>query len=114
MRNSRNHSASKSFSVTYLSLLSALVLFVVLMGVILILLTQQSERSEVQLSLASEQRLLSRAAVTEALEAARGKESAFTRLKNTRDRFEQILKDQERQSWTGATGLAGIGAPRSR
>ena len=98
MRNSRNHSASKSFSVTYLSLLSALVLFVVLMGVILILLTQQSERSEVQLSLASEQRLLSRAAVTEALEAARGKESAFTRLKNTRDRFEQILKDQRSSS----------------
>ena len=98
MRNSRNHSASKSFSVTYLSLLSALVLFVVLMGVILILLTQQSERSEVQLSLASEQRLLSRAAVAEALEAARGKESAFTRLKNTRDRFEQILKDQRSSS----------------
>ena len=98
MRNSRNHSASKSFSVTYLSLLSALVLFVVLMGVILILLTQQGERSEVQLSLASEQRLLSRAAVAEALEAARGKESAFTRLKNTRDRFEQILKDQRSSS----------------
>ncbi len=94
MRNSRNHSALKSFSVTYLSLLSALVLFIVLMGVIFILLAQQNERSEAQFNLTSEQRLLSRAAVTEALEAARGKENAFARLKNTRDRFEQILKDQ--------------------
>jgi twitching motility protein PilJ len=88
----------KSFSVTYLGLLSALVLFIVLMGVIFILLAQQNERSEVQFNLTSEQRLLSRAAVTEALEAARGKESAFARLKNTRDRFEQILKDQRNGS----------------
>jgi twitching motility protein PilJ len=68
------------------------------MGVIFILLAQQNERSEVQFNLTSEQRLLSRAAVTEALEAARGKESAFARLKNTRDRFEQILKDQRNGS----------------
>jgi twitching motility protein PilJ len=88
----------KSFSVTYLGLLSALVLFIVLIGVIFILLAQQNERSEVQFNLTSEQRLLSRAAVTEALEAARGKESAFARLKNTRDRFEQILKDQRNGS----------------
>jgi twitching motility protein PilJ len=88
----------KSFSVKYLGLLSALVLFIVLMGVIFILLAQQNERSEVQFNLTSEQRLLSRAAVTEALEAARGKESAFVRLKNTRDRFEQILKDQRNGS----------------
>ena len=98
MRNSRSHSVLKSFSVTYLGLLSALVLFIVLMGVIFILLAQQNERSEVQFNLTSEQRLLSRAAVTEALEAARGKESAFARLKNTRDRFEQILKDQRNGS----------------
>ncbi len=98
MRNSRNHSVLKSFSVKYLGLLSALVLFIVLMGVIFILLAQQNERSEVQFNLTSEQRLLSRAAVTEALEAARGKESAFVRLKNTRDRFEQILKDQRNGS----------------
>jgi twitching motility protein PilJ len=84
--------------VKYLGLLSALVLFIVLMGVIFILLAQQNERSEVQFNLTSEQRLLSRAAVTEALEAARGKESAFVRLKNTRDRFEQILKDQRNGS----------------
>ena len=98
MRNSRTHSVLKSFSVKYLGLLSALVLFIVLMGVIFILLAQQNERSEVQFNLTSEQRLLSRAAVTEALEAARGKESAFVRLKNTRDRFEQILKDQRNGS----------------
>jgi twitching motility protein PilJ len=98
MRNSRTHSALKSFSATYLGLLGTLVLFIVLMGVIFILLAQQNERSEVQFNRTSEQRLLSRAAVTEALEAVRGKESAFARLKNTRDRFEQILKDQRNDS----------------
>lgn len=98
MRNSRSHSALNRFSVTYLSLLGALVLCIVLMGVILILLAQQSEQSEAQLSLASEQRLLSVAAVTEALGAARGKEEAFARLKSIRDRFEQILQEQRRSA----------------
>ena len=98
MRNSRSHSALNRFSVTYLSLLGALVLCIVLMGVILILLAQQSEQSEAQLSLSSEQRLLSYAAVTDALGAARGKEEAFTRLKSIRDRFEQILQEQRRSA----------------
>ncbi|MCP5159070.1 MAG: type IV pili methyl-accepting chemotaxis transducer N-terminal domain-containing protein [Gammaproteobacteria bacterium] len=95
MHDSRDHSALKGFSVTYLSLLGALVLSIMLMGVIFILLAGQSEQHETQFNLASEQRLLSRAIVTEALEAARGKESAFTRLKDSRDRFDLILNGQQ-------------------
>jgi len=97
MRDSRDH---KGFSITYLSLLGALVLSIVLMGVIFILLAGQGEQNEAQLNLASEQRLLSRAIVTEALGAARGKESAFVRLKESRDRFELILNGQQKGSDT--------------
>ncbi|QQS53850.1 MAG: type IV pili methyl-accepting chemotaxis transducer N-terminal domain-containing protein [Candidatus Competibacteraceae bacterium] len=95
MRDSRDHSALKGFSITYLALLGALVLSVVLMGVTFFLLERQDERNETQLKLASEQRLLSRSIVTEALGAARGKEAAFAKLKQSRDRFEQILNDQK-------------------
>ena len=95
MRDSRDHSALKGFSITYLALLGALVLSVVLMGVTFVLLERQDARNETQLKLAGEQRLLSRSIVTEALGAARGKEAAFAKLKQSRDRFEQILNDQE-------------------
>ena len=95
MRDSRDHSVLKGFSVTYLAVLGALVLFIVLMGVIFIMLARQNEQNEIYFNLTSEQRLLSRAIVTESLEAARGKEAAFARLKNSRDRFEQILGDQK-------------------
>ena len=95
MRDSRDHSALKGFSITYLALLGALVLSVVLMGVTFVLLERQDARNETQLKLAGEQRLLSRSIVTEALGAARGKEVAFTKLKQSRDRFEQILNDQK-------------------
>ncbi len=103
MRDSRDHSALKGFSVTYLALLGALVLLIVLMGTIFILLERQDERNETQLKLAGEQRLLSRSIVTEALEAARGQEAAFAKLKQSRDRFDQILSDQK--SGSEALGL---------
>jgi hypothetical protein len=102
MRNSRDYSVFKSFSATYLGLLGALALFIILMGVIFILLAQHSAQTEAQFNLVSEQRVLSRAAVAEALEAGRGKESAFARLGQTRDRFEQILRNQR----SGGGGLA--------
>ena len=102
MRDSRDHSALKGFSITYLSLLGALVLSIMLMGFIFILLAGQSEQNETQVSLASEQRLLSRAIVTKTLEAARGKDSGFVGLKDNRDRFELILNGQQKGS--GATG----------
>ncbi|MEZ5602250.1 MAG: methyl-accepting chemotaxis protein [Candidatus Competibacteraceae bacterium] len=100
MRDSRDHSALKGFSITYLALLGALVLSVVLMGVTFVLLERQDARNETQLRLAGEQRLLSRSIVTEALGAARGKEAAFAKLKQSRDRFEQILNDQKSGSET--------------
>jgi twitching motility protein PilJ len=100
MRDSRDHSALKGFSITYLALLGALVLSVVLMGITFVLLERQDARNETQLKLAGEQRLLSRSIVTEALGAARGKEAAFAKLKQSRDRFEQILNDQKSGSET--------------
>ena len=95
MRDLRDYSARKGFSVTSLALLGALVLFVVLMGVVFFLLERQDMRNDTQLKLAGEQRLLSYSIVTDALEAGRGREVAFTRLKQSRDRFEEILKEQK-------------------
>ena len=100
MRDSRDDSVLKGFSVTYLALLGALVLFIALMGVIFVTLGRQNAQNETYFKLAGEQRLLSRAIVTEALEAARGKETAFAKLKDSRDRFEQGLNDQKNGSAT--------------
>ncbi len=107
MRDSRDNSVLKGFSVTYLALLGALVLFIVLMGVIFTVLEQQDSRSEIYFKIASEQRLLSRAIVTDALEAARGREAAFAKLKDSRDRFDQALSDQK----NGNTALGLPPAP---
>jgi twitching motility protein PilJ len=106
MRDSRDDSALKGFSVTYLALLGTLVLFIVLMGVIFVVLARQNEQNEIYFKLASEQRLLSRAIVAEALEAARGKETAFARIQDSRDRFEQTLHDQK-------NGNPALGLPPS-
>ncbi|MBK8752784.1 MAG: type IV pili methyl-accepting chemotaxis transducer N-terminal domain-containing protein [Candidatus Competibacteraceae bacterium] len=106
MRDSRDYSALRGFSVTYLTLLGTLVLFIVLMGVIFVVLARQNQQNEVYFKNASEQRLLSRAIVTEALEAARGKETAFTKIKDSRDRFEQALNDEK-------NGNASLGLPPS-
>jgi twitching motility protein PilJ len=106
MRDSRDYSALRGFSATYLSLLGTLVLFIVLMGVIFVALARQNQQSEVYFKHASEQRLLSRAIVTEALEAARGKEAAFAKIKDSRDRFEQALSDEK-------NGNASLGLPPS-
>lgn len=94
MRDLQDRSALKGMSFTYLALLGALVLFIVLMGVIFTLLERQDRQNEIYFKLVGEQRFLSRSLVTEALEAARGKEAAFAKLKEGRDRFEQALNDQ--------------------
>ena len=104
MRQSRDDSALKGFSVTYLAVLGAMVLFIVLMGIILVTLGRQNAQNETYFKLAGEQRLLSRAIVTEALEAARGKEMAFAKLEDSRNRFEQALNDQKNGS--AALGLS--------
>ena len=80
MRESRNYSVLKGVSATYLMLLGALVVFVVLMGITFIAMEQQDERSKLYITRAGELRLLSHAIVTQALEAARGRETAFDRL----------------------------------
>ncbi|MDS4031619.1 MAG: methyl-accepting chemotaxis protein [Candidatus Contendobacter sp.] len=104
MRDSKDDSVLKGFSATYLAVLGALLLFIILMGVIFVTLGRQNEQNENYFKLAGEQRLLSRAIVTEALEAARGKETAFAKLKDSRDRFEQKLSDQK-------NGSAALGLP---
>jgi len=104
MRDLQDRSALKGMSFTYLALLGALVLFIVLMGVIFTLLERQDRQNEIYFKLVGEQRFLSRSLVTEALEAARGKEAAFAKLKEGRDRFEQALNDQK--SGSAALGLS--------
>ncbi len=104
MRDSRDKSALKGYSVTYLALLGGLVLFIVLMGLIFVLLARNSEQNENYFKLANEQRVLARAVVVDVLEAARGKEIAFTRLKSSRDRFEQIIGIEK-------NGDPGMGLP---
>lgn len=95
MRELQDRSALKGLSFTYLALLGALVFFIVLMGVIFTLLERQDRQNEVYFRLVGEQRFLSRSLVTDSLESARGKEAAFARLKEGRDRFEQALNDQK-------------------
>jgi twitching motility protein PilJ len=94
----------KGISATYLALLGALVLFILLMGVIFTLLERQDQQSRSYLRLVGEQRFLSRSLVTESLDAARGKEPAFGKLKEGRDRFDQILNDLK--NGNAASGLA--------
>lgn len=95
MRDSRDRLTLKGLSFTYWALLGALVLFIVLMGIIFTFLEQKDRQNEIFFRLVGEQRFLSRSLVTEAMEAARGKEAAFTRLKEGRDRFEQALNAQK-------------------
>ncbi len=104
MLDSQNGSGLKKFSTSALAILVALVLSIVLMGIILVILGRQSAQSENYFKLAGEQRLLSRAIVPDALEAARGREAALVRLKEGRDRFEQALVDQK--NGNAALGLA--------
>ncbi|MBK8896260.1 MAG: type IV pili methyl-accepting chemotaxis transducer N-terminal domain-containing protein [Candidatus Competibacteraceae bacterium] len=95
MRELQDRSALKGLSFTYLALLGALVFFIVLMGVIFTLLERQDRQNEIYFRLVGEQRFLSRSLVTDSLESARGKEVAFAKLKEGRDRFEQALNDQK-------------------
>lgn len=110
MPNLRNYSGFKGFSATYLGLLGALILFVVLMGIILILLGQQSERSETNLNLASEQRLLAGAIPNQALDAVRGRDQSFTILRKTRERFDQIIQEQSSSAALPAATSAELAA----
>lgn len=106
MRESQNYSVLKGGSATYLMVLGALVVFVVLMGITFIALEQQDARSKLYATRAGELRLLSYAIVSQALEAARGKESAFDQLKSRRSQFEAAMTDLR-------NGNLGLGLPAS-
>jgi len=108
MRDSRDQSAQKGLSFTYLALLGALLLFIVLMGIIFTTLERQGGQNELSVKLVGEQRFLSRSLPAEALQAARGKESAFIKLKEGRERFRQLLDAQKNGSDT--LGLSAVPA----
>ena len=108
MRDSRDQSAQKGLSFTYLALLGALLLFIVLMGIIFTTLERQGGQNELSVKLVGEQRFLSRSLPAEALQAARGKESAFIKLKEGRERFRQLLDAQKNGS--DALGLSAVPA----
>lgn len=109
MRDSRDHSVLKGVSATYLALLGALVVFIVLMGITFIAMERQDERSKGYMTRAGELRLLSQAMVTQTLEAARGREAAFARLKDSRDQFEGGVNDLK----NGNPALGLLASPES-
>ncbi len=82
-------------SPKYAILILLLVISLVLMGVIVVLLERHDRVNKAYLALTAEQRLLSRSVVTQAFEASRGHEQAFDRLKETKQRFEEILLTQK-------------------
>ncbi|MFO1433221.1 MAG: methyl-accepting chemotaxis protein [Candidatus Competibacteraceae bacterium] len=85
-------------SPKYAILILLLVISIILMGVVFVLLERHDRFNKDYLALAAEQRLLSRSVVTQAFEAARGREQAFDRLKETKQRFEDILLIQKNGS----------------
>ncbi|MBK8182385.1 MAG: type IV pili methyl-accepting chemotaxis transducer N-terminal domain-containing protein [Candidatus Competibacteraceae bacterium] len=108
MRDSQDHSALKGLSATYWALLGALVFFIVLIGIIFTTLERQGGQNELNFKFVGEQRFLSRVLATHAFEAARGKEAAFVKLKEGRDRFEQVLNAQK--NGDSALGLSAAPA----
>lgn len=82
-------------SPKYAILILLLVISLILMGVIVVLLERHDRINKAYLTLTAEQRMLSRSVVTQAFEASRGDEQAFDRLKETKQRFEEILLTQK-------------------
>ena len=95
MRDSRDHSALKGFSITYLALLGALVLSVVLMGVTFCPAgaAGRAQRNSVEAGRRTAP------AVTldrnEALGPLAARRPRSPSSRESRDRFEQILNDQK-------------------
>ncbi len=85
-------------SPKYAILILLLVSSIILMGVVFVLLERHDRVNKSYLALTTEQRLLSRSVVTQAFEASRGHEQAFDRLKETKQRFEEILAIQKNGS----------------
>ncbi len=81
-----------TFSSKYFVLLTLLVISIVLMVLTLVSVARQDSVDTRNLSLMAEQRLLSRDMVIEALAAARGDGAAFEALRNSKNRFNEILE----------------------
>ncbi len=79
----------------YTVLIVLLVFSIILMGVIFVLLERQDNVSKAYLALTTEQRLLSRSVVSQAYGASQGSEEAFNGLRETRNRFDEILAIQK-------------------
>ncbi len=90
-----NSSIPQSVPLKYAILIILLILSIVLMGAIFLLLERHVRMSKAYLALTTEQRLLSRSVVTQAFEAARGNEPGFERLRESKQRFEEILVIQK-------------------
>lgn len=86
-----NASIQPGRSPKYAILIVLLVISIILMGVVFVLLERHDRVNKAYTALTAEQRLLSRSMVTQAFEASLGREHAFDRLKETRQRFEEIL-----------------------
>jgi twitching motility protein PilJ len=82
----------------YTLILVPLVIMFVLMVVIFVLLERQDRINKTYLQRTTEQQLLSLSVVTQAFEASRGKETAFGKLKESRNRFAEILAIQKNGS----------------
>jgi twitching motility protein PilJ len=85
-------------SLKYLILIFFLVISIVLMGAVFFLLERHDRVSKAYLTLAcltAEQRLLSQNMVTQAFEVARGHEQAVDRLREIKQRFDDILAIQK-------------------
>lgn len=88
------HKANKENSLRYIVLLSGLVIFIALMATTFILVERGKTINNSFLALSSEQRLLTRSLVTQAFEAIQGNAEAFDRLRDTKERFTEILELQ--------------------
>ena len=76
------------FDRKYVAVLGALILSIIIMGVIFFLVGRQSNYDKEYIRLAGEQRVLSQRIAKYALEAAVGKQDAFNKLKEYRDKFQ--------------------------
>jgi len=76
------------FERKYVAVLGALILSIIIMGVIFFLVGRQTNFDKEYIRLSGEQRVLSQRIAKYALEAAVGKQDAFVKLKEYRDKFQ--------------------------
>ena len=98
-------------SSTFLKMVVLVVLVVIAIGLMSTVFLMQSQQSRYDKSFfrtIGQQRELSLALVTDALEAARGGESAYTNLTGVRDQFDLLVDGQKAGNDTGGGGVQVI------